>query len=645
PQQQRSITGERNTGSFSASSGEEGFGRARSESCLSAAAAGAAARGGGPQGAGALRSGGAEGRGGVVRRTPKPDAARTSSKFVSHGDADGGASWDEEFFFGRVSGEVAVRIVCIDKPLREGAEDEVVGELLIPVSRLPQNEPVEQWYGLEPPVGSGKTFTKAALLLRFLFTSSSSPDAAAAAAATAGGAGKGDSAAPVGSQRQSIAALAQAEDGAAGVGGSRAGSPGVGAGAGKAGLGAGNETFRQALLMAGDTPEGAGGGGSNADPAGVRRTDFPGGGGAKRGDEFSVDSSIDPFGADEIEGDEYLGGGGGDSQVAGATHGGELSLLHSQQQLQLGSWGGSNVGTAVLQGTTAAEAALALSTDEVLPAGLVDYFLVVGPAANEEGKLKVADYADCGFGSSGATAGGGGGSGPGVDELPATAVEVESAVLEHFPEEQREDAPFPTKVEWFCFPQGLFLRSAASQPAPHVSSFVRFTAGVRSYGLCLTFYRPVDVLEETNPFVAESAPRGNEAGEGGGQSADGTGGGGKHPSPPGQRRRRLWCPICLCVLTHIPVLEGLMHWLRMFHWYMVRQEKGSRGKRRSRRRPTELDAAVFQLTLEVPLPVPGVCAMSIKAFGERFSACPEPEFALPGIRELPALSFPLGLLL
>ncbi|CAN0309413.1 unnamed protein product, partial [Ectocarpus sp. 12 AP-2014] len=37
--------------------------------------------------------------------------------------------------------------------------------------------------------------------------------------------------------------------------------------------------------------------------------------------------------------------------------------------------------------------------------------------------------------------------------------------------------------------------------------------------------------------------------------------------------------------------------------------------------------------------------MSIKAFGERFSACPEPEFALPGIRELPALSFPLGLLL
>lgn len=69
----------------------------------------------------------------------------------------------------------------------------------------------------------------------------------------------------------------------------------------------------------------------------------------------------------------------------------------------------------------------------------------VGPATDEAGKLRVADYADCGFGSSG-TAPAPGGGGPGAGELPATAVEVESAVLEHFPEEQREDAPFPTKV-------------------------------------------------------------------------------------------------------------------------------------------------------------------------------------------------------
>ncbi len=82
-------------------------------------------------------------------------------------------------------------------------------------------------------------------------------------------------------------------------------------------------------------------------------------------------------------------------------------------------------------------------------------------------------------------------------------------------------------------------------------------------------------------------------------SSGGGGGGGKGGAQPPRRRGRLWCPICLCVLTHIPVLEGLMHWLRMFHWCMVQLEKESGGRRRISRRPTELDAAVFQITLEV----------------------------------------------
>ena len=66
-----------------------------------------------------------------------------------------------------------------------------------------------------------------------------------------------------------------------------------------------------------------------------------------------------------------------------------------------------------------------------------------------------------------------------------------------------------------------------------------------------------------------------------------------------RRREKLWCPLCLCVLTHVPVLEGLMHWLRVFHWCLagVEGENGGLGERGSR--PTELDAAVFQLTLEV----------------------------------------------
>eukprot|EP00752_Nemacystus_decipiens_P001367 g1356.t1 len=597
-----------------------------------------------PPGAGAGHGGGGgAGRGGVVWRTPKPDAARTSPKFISHGDPEGGASWDEEFFFGRVSGDIAVRIVCIDKPLGEGAEDEVVGELLIPVSRLPQNEPVEQWYGLEPPVGSGKTFTKAALLLRFLFTTSASPDAkttaAAAATAATSGAAKGTAGGPMdGRRRQSLGSTIEEDRlpttgaGGGGAGGGAAESAASYRGAGQPGSGAGDDSFKRALFMAGVNLDGSGGDGGGAAASKMRSWKGLARPGAGTGEEFAVNPGIDPYGADEIEDD----GGGGRAEDDADAQRGEPTMLRAQQ-LQLGNWGNTNLGT-VHVGAAAAEAALALSTDEILPAGLVDYFLVVGPATDEAGKLRVADYADCGFGSTGTAPTPGGGVG--VGELPATAVEVESAVLEHFPEEQREDAPFPTKVEWFCFPQGLFLRSAASQPAPHVSSFVRFTSGVRSYGLCLTFYRQVGVLEESNPFVTDAASRGGKEGE----SVDGSGrsDGGDAPR---KRKGRLWCPVCLCVLTHIPVLEGLMHWLRMFHWCLVRLEKESGQRKRVSRRPTELDAAVFQLTLEVPLPVPGVCAMSTRAFGKRFAACPEPEFSLPGIRELPALSFPLGLLL
>lgn len=67
----------------------------------------------------------------------------------------------------------------------------------------------------------------------------------------------------------------------------------------------------------------------------------------------------------------------------------------------------------------------------------------------------------------------------------------------------------------------------------------------------------------------------------------------------GRRRELLWCPLCLCILTHVPVLEGLMHWLRVFHWCLMglEREGGVRGSRGSG--PTALDAAVFQLTLEV----------------------------------------------
>lgn len=136
-------------------------------------------------------------------------------------------------------------------------------------------------------------------------------------------------------------------------------------------------------------------------------------------------------------------------------------------------------------------------------------------------------------------------------------------------------------------------------------SYVVRRAGCLSAALAC--YNNLARKRRSNPPTYLSV--GSGAGDKGGESADGSGRGdarGEPPPPPPPRRKgRLWCPVCLCVLTHIPVLEGLMHWLRMFHWCLVRLENDRESSRKeldgrvSRRRPTELDAAVFQLTLEV----------------------------------------------
>ena len=249
------------------------------------------------------------------------------------------------------------------QPLTEGAEDEVVGELLIPVSRLPQNEPVEQWYGLEPPAGSGKTFTKAALRLRFLFTTTASPDSAAAASAAA--AASGSAAASPSSTFAASAATAAAfagiasgsalaGDGASAtgeltggggggerwgdgsVGGSDAGGVGDSGGRASPGLGgtAADEGFRDRAWATG---------GSGTEGGDARKRSFTdgsgGGGGGVRGDadEFAVNPHLDPFGQDD-DGDD--GGRSG----AGGTRPGELTLLRSEQ-LQLGNWAGTSSGT------------------------------------------------------------------------------------------------------------------------------------------------------------------------------------------------------------------------------------------------------------------------------------------------------------
>ncbi|CAM9530596.1 unnamed protein product [Chrysoparadoxa australica] len=247
---------------------------------------------------------------------------------------------------------------------------------------------------------------------------------------------------------------------------------------------------------------------------------------------------------------------------------------------------------------------------ESLPTGMVDYFLVVGPEVDADGCMLPANYSESGFGSGGIP-----NNEPEVSGAeghpPVTSIELQCGILESFPKEQRDDVPFPTKVEWFCFPQGLYITAHKSAPTPRVGSFIRFSSGIRSYGLCLTFYKPVETCQG-NKFADEVAPQAGTS--------------------------QLWVPVCLCVLTHIPVLDSLVDWLKGFYTCMVELEQQRRDDPRSHPPPL-LDAAVFQLALEVPLPIPGVCKLSLQAFSHRYS------FYLPGVAHLPALSFSLKLLL
>ncbi|CAM9277809.1 unnamed protein product, partial [Discosporangium mesarthrocarpum] len=491
---------------------------------------------------------------------------RTSTKFIPRTDKGGRARWSEEFFFGQVSGDKAVRVTCIDKTLSDGGGEAVVGEALVPVCRLPENESIEQWYQLHPPPDSTATFTKAALRLRFFFTTSGAAAPAPAGAQDGSGAGTvagakagaGDGTLQRGSQivvRGKEVGREDSLEDAAGSAAEVAGGSGWGwntsGGLGSSG-GTGILNFFKGTregLLGFSTEEAMGSGGGR--PVATAAAGAP-----------AMPRAVG------------AGGRGGSLERHGSSGGLSRTLLHPHQQVPLLQQYRSGVGEGQLPqlfmrddggGGAAAEAAMALSVDEVLPSGLVDYFLVVGPALDEHGRLQVADYADCGFGSSNVTnsaADNSSGSGRRGTVGPVTEVELECCVLEHFPEQQRLDAPFPTKVEWFCFPQGVFLVDSPTQPSPHVSSFVRFTAGVRSYGICLTFYRRVGVRGEVDglPGWGEEGEEGGDEGPLGKGADEGRGGGG------GAGDGRLWCPICLCVLTHIPVLEGLLQWLKLFYW-------------------------------------------------------------------------------
>lgn len=206
-------------------------------------------------------------------------------------------------------------------------EDELVGQLLIPVSRLPQNTPVEQWYSLEPPVGSGKTFTRAALLLRFHFTATSSPvddDASMMHTPSAGlGASDGD---------QFPASTLRAEDTRHQIfGGEAFGATGTSAaegddsGNGSRGPGSPAESFhdQSARLVSVGAEK------LRERDAVDERLET----GVGRGSELVSDPSLAPFMDDDVA----LG--------PPELFRRESSSLLSTQQLQLGGWSSTSMGT------------------------------------------------------------------------------------------------------------------------------------------------------------------------------------------------------------------------------------------------------------------------------------------------------------
>lgn len=183
-----------------------------------------------------------------------------------------------------------------------------MGEALIPVSRLPQNEPVEQWYGLQPPAGSGMTFTKAALLLRFLFTTASSPPAAAAAAAAnarGGSAATGGTVTPGGSGTPPSQG-ASGGTAPAGQGFSRRG--------GVSGKGTGSDV--ESAGVKGDRPNAVGVGGDEARVEEEARSGVPAGGGAAA-DQGGGDDATD--GSEESVDGKGDGGGNRDGEKAQNT--------------------------------------------------------------------------------------------------------------------------------------------------------------------------------------------------------------------------------------------------------------------------------------------------------------------------------------
>lgn len=303
--------------------------------------------------------------------------------------------------------------------------------------------------------------------------------------------------------------------------------------------------------------------------------------------------------------------------------------------------------------------------DVALSAGIVDYFLVIGAKADSEGHLQVAESVDSSIFSEARQSAATSSMEAGKSASPLGITQrLENCVLEMYPRQHRPHAPYNSLVDWFCFPGGLFLEASITRPPPRTSFFVT-DSGVRSYGLCLTYYHQCK-----NKFDRKKAdlPSDN-AGDSPATSSEQTTSRVGKPRALDQDNSgdkegssiSVWVPVCLCVITHLPLTLSLMPWLTTFYLCVERDRK-SGGGMLSDNTKRKLATAVFQITVEAPLPLPGVCAVAVRSFvGESrgtdlATTSPVKEesginggalqtdyfrFRLSGVSDLPSLNFGL----
>ena len=213
--------------------------------------------------------------------------------------------------------------------------------------------------------------------------------------------------------------------------------------------------------------------------------------------------------------------------------------------------------------------------------------------------------------------------GPRIDEATGLPNLNNGAVLLRHPLEDKPEQPLPESPQFFCFPSGMKLSYGPHPPKPEplAYTFVIKHSGVASYGICLHFHRKwirlsqdalstssVGLLGVLGGTIDERSPATTSAASGSSSAslAESVGG---VDSPNAPQAGTVWAPVCLCLLTRVPVVQALLQWLVQAYdnidKLLPRDYDSLLLAAGGAHLTGLLRSHVVQLTLEIPLPIPG----------------------------------------